>query len=218
MASDTNKLPPPSQKKAGAESARWQTVVLLYWSHQIKPCWRRVRLRRRQICEPCWLPATVWQHHSWRPQPISPMRTDGLISPSLPGCLWSPRHCVDGLCCSRVIAGVTWANSAGSEHLSIFLSQAIIAWFSSVLKCKCGELCGNKSLSGFLGTSVMVSQQERRYRWEWEWCMWLNPEYRRFAIDSSHFKHLNYWCANSNCESEEQINPSEWQRWGHGGK
>lgn len=197
MASITNKLPPPSQKP----------VLSRHGDKPLYCCIGATKSSPADGVSACdtgkYASPADYQHQSWRPQHISPMRTDRLISPSLPGCLWSPLHCVDGLCCSRVIAGVTWANSAGSEHLSIFLIQAIIAWFSSVLKCKFGELCGNKSLSGFLGTSVMVSQRERRYRWEREWCMWLHPEYRRFAIDSSHFKHLNYWCANSNCESEQ---------------
>lgn len=75
-----------------------------------------------------------------------------------------------------------------AEHLSTSLIQTIIAWFSSVLECKCSELCSNKSLSGFLGTSAMGSQRGRPYRREREWCMWLNPEYHQFAIDSSHLK------------------------------
>lgn len=169
----------------------------------MEPSWRRVSLWTRPYVSPPppRLAAAGRQRHSRRPRSISPIRSNGLISPSLPGCLWSPRHCVDGLCCSCLIAGVTWVNSAGTEHLSTSLIRAIIAWFSSVLKCKCSELCGDKSLSGFLGTSVMGSQRERRYRWEREWCMWLNPEYHQFAIDCSHLKHLNYWCVNSNWES-----------------
>lgn len=43
--------------------------------------------------------------------------------------------------------------------------------------------------------------------------MWLNPQYCQFAIDFSHLRHLNYWCANSTCEAEQQINLSESQRW-----
>lgn len=168
MCNITNKLPPPWQKPVLSESDKptVRSRRLQYRSHQIEPCWRRVSLRARQTCESRWLSATVWRRHSCWPRPPFPIRTNQLISHPCPAVCWVSVIVWMALLLLRDCRCDPGHLCRSAEHLSTPLIQTIFAWFSSVLKCKCSKLHGNKSLLGFLGSSVMGSQQESCYQWE----------------------------------------------------
>lgn len=142
--------------QTGVQPLDWRLVlplalVLLLVQRHTLTCTNMWPLVRSSICVKA--PFTTARLHR-------PMRSNQAVSLSAESHL-----CVNGLCCSHMITGVTLAIAARLRQgqvrgtYRLFLIQIIIAWFSNVLKCKGSGLCGDEYFQGLLSERLIVSQQ-----------------------------------------------------------